>query len=460
MRSPRQALPAALFCLVLAPLARSQDSHYWTNQYGTRATLLGGAVIGSVLDLSGTYYNPGGMSLIEKPETLLAANVFQYPRVTLTGNGQPGVPLYSQNPSPAPSIIAGTIRVSGLKKHWFGYSYLSRQDVEIGASISSTGVRDILPDIPGDEDFAAHFRLDEKVSERWFGLTWSYRVSENVGVGISQYLAVRSHRVNLQEGLETLDSTGQIAMASGSRQYQYRQYRTLSKIGLALDLKNITLGLTVTTPSLAIGGTASTGVNATVVSLDLDGDGRPDDYLAADYQGDQAAYYQTPFSLAGGMTVKIDNISVYWSAEWFDEIPFYAIVDSPPFAGQSTGEMLSTDVTQQLKSVFNVGVGLEWLYSSRFKGYASFTTDYSAKVPGSAANTSLTDWDIHHFFTGAEFSIKKTALTFGLGYSFGSKSIDDRPDIPDIDDIPGMWDPYEGMKFRYANYKLVLGIAI
>ena len=42
MRTPRAGLLVALSCLGLAPLARSQDSHYWTNQYGTRATLLGG----------------------------------------------------------------------------------------------------------------------------------------------------------------------------------------------------------------------------------------------------------------------------------------------------------------------------------------------------------------------------------------------------------------------------------
>ena len=59
MRIIRLPVLAAAACLCLAPFARPQDSHYWTNQYGTRATLLGGAVIGSVLDLSGTYYNPG-----------------------------------------------------------------------------------------------------------------------------------------------------------------------------------------------------------------------------------------------------------------------------------------------------------------------------------------------------------------------------------------------------------------
>ena len=52
-----------------------QDSHYWTNQFGNRARLLGGAVIGSTDDLSAVYYNPGGLALVEKSEILLAVMV-------------------------------------------------------------------------------------------------------------------------------------------------------------------------------------------------------------------------------------------------------------------------------------------------------------------------------------------------------------------------------------------------
>ena len=63
--------------------AKAQDANYWTHQYGSRSTLLGGAVIGSVLDLSATYYNPGALSLIDEPDVLLAAKVFEYPNYTI-----------------------------------------------------------------------------------------------------------------------------------------------------------------------------------------------------------------------------------------------------------------------------------------------------------------------------------------------------------------------------------------
>ncbi len=119
--------------------------------------------------------------------------------------------------------------------------------------------------------------------------------------------------------------------------------------------------------------------------------------------------------------------------------------------------MLSTDVTQELASVINLGLGLEWLYSSRFKGYASFTTDYSAKKRGTETNLSLTDWDIHHLVTGAEFAVKKSALTVGLGLLVRRPGDRQRPAILERAGVDGMWDPFDGLKFRYATYKLIVG---
>lgn len=437
----------------------SQDSHYWTNQYGTRATLLGGAVIGSVLDLSATYYNPGGLSLIDKPGTLMAAKVMQYPRVGLVGGGPESVSLHAFTPGPAPTLLAGTIRLRGLRDHKFAFSYLARQDIKLGVSISETGLRDVFPGAPGEEDFVTQFRLDQKVAEHWFGLTWSYKASKHVGLGVTQYLAVRSHWSTVQESIETRTQANHIAMAFGSRQYSYTHFRTLWKIGLAADFKEVTLGLTLTTPSLDIGGKGTTGMNATLAGLDTDGDGAPDDYLAADYTDGLDSYFQTPFSIAAGMTFKIQKIRIYWSTEWFSAVKPYTVVDAEEFPAQSTGETLSTDVTHELAPVLNFGMGLEWFYSSRFKGYGSFTTDYSAKKTATVTNLGMTDWDIFHIVTGGELRLNKSSLTLGLGYSFGSRELGQRIGVLPQGGVDGLGDPFQGLEFRYAIYKMIIGFA-
>jgi hypothetical protein len=459
MRAPLAVLSVALSCLGLTPLALAQDSHYWTTQYGTRATLLGGAVIGSVLDLSGTYYNPGGMSLIQEPDILMATKVLQYPHVTLAGGERAGVPLNTFSLSPAPSLIAGTFRLRGLPKHWFGYSYLSRQDVKLGVSLSQTGRHDILPDSPGSEGYASQFRIDEKLSEHWFGLTWSLKLLEHVGVGVTQYFAFRTHRALTQELIEALGQDDHLAMALEARQYSYYHLRMLWKIGLAADFKDLTLGLTLTSPGLALAGKGSTGVNSAVAGLDMGGDGASEDFMAADYRQRLPLTYRSPFSLAAGATFKIRQVRFYWSAEWFARVRPYTVIDAPAFAAQSTGEMLSTDVTQELDPTLNWGAGFEWFYSSRFKGYASFTTDYSAKRAGTATNMSITDWNIHHIVTGGEFVLRKFSVTVGLGFSFGGREIGQRPDILARSGIEGLWDPFHDLRFRYGIYKLIGGFA-
>ncbi|MGZ5556355.1 MAG: hypothetical protein ACXWIA_11275 [Candidatus Aminicenantales bacterium] len=460
MRTPRVVMAAGMSLFGLALLARPQDSHYWTNQYGSRATLLGGAVIGSVLDLSGTYYNPGGMSLVEKPHTLMAANVFQYPRVLLARTVPGSIPLNRFSPGPAPVLLAGTVRIRGLSKHWFGYSYLARQSVKLGISSSAAGVRDVLPDLPGPEDYVTQYRLDEKLSESWFGLTWSYKLSKHMGIGVTQYIVHRSQRAITQELVEARSSQNRLAVAIGERQYSYYHFRALWKIGLACDFETITLGFTLTSPSLAIGGSGSTGVNSTSAGLDLNGDGISEDFLASDYRRPLPVTYESPFSLAAGLTFKIHKVRLYWSAEWFARVLPYTVVKAGPFVAQSTGEILSTDVTQELSAVLNWGAGFEWFYAPRFKGYASFTTDDSAKKPGTSTNISLTDWDIHHIVTGGEFFIKKTSVTVGVGFSFGGREVGERPDIIARGGLEGIWDPFKSLKFRYNCYKLIVGFAI
>jgi hypothetical protein len=462
-RSPGKIRRLALFFAALglggAGLASAQDTHYWTYQYGTRATLLGGAVIGSVLDLSGTYYNPGGLSLIEDPETLMAAKVFHYPRVSLTRHGEGGVNINSSNLGPAPSLIAGRFKFKGLGKHWLGYSFLSRQDVKLALAVSSVELRDALPDAPGLETCASEFRMEEKLTEPWFGLTWAYRVRDNVGIGVSQYVTVRTHRGSVHSLVEVLTPENAVALSFASRQYRYVNTRVLWKIGAAFDFKAFTLGLTLTTPSLKLFGRGITGVNATVVGVDLDGDGSTDDFLAADYRDGLGSNFRTPLSLALGTTFKLGEVRLYASAEWFGRSGKYVVVDSEDFAAQSSGETISTDVTHELAAVLNVGVGVEYLLAPKVKTYLSFTTDGSARKPDTDTNLSLTDWNIYHLLTGAELTVRGTSLTVGIGYSFGDREIGRRPGIIVREGLAPLWEAWAGLAFKYSGYKLVAGFA-
>lgn len=452
--------PLVFLALISLPLKGSaQDAHYWTHQYGTRSTLLGGLVIGSVLDLSGTYYNPGGLSLIKDPETVLAAKIFQYPNITLKGLAGGNVDVTSSNLSPAPSLVAGILKFKWLGKHWFGYSVLSRQEVKLGLSGAVIDSRDWIIDSPGDEEVVTDFRLNESLSEPWWGITWSYRITDHFGIGISQYAIFRSHSVNFQTLSEALETDGEIAMTVYKRDFSYSNYRLLWKIGLAFDFDRITLGITFVPPSIKVYGRGASAVNVTVAGQDIDGDGSEDNYMASDFQDGLDSDYRTPLSLGIGITYKLENFRLYGSAEWFGRVDKYKVLSARDFVVQSTGESLPNEVTHELESVLNFGIGMEYTFNPNLKTYLSFTTDFSARRPDTDTNLSVTDWNIYHIMGGTSFKILRYSLTLGLGYSFGRRQMIERRD-PILESLQGsLIGVVSEYEFSYSTLKFLLGFA-
>ena len=109
--------------------------------------------------------------------------------------------------------------------------------------------------------------------------------------------------------------------------------------------------------------------------------------------------------------------------------------------------------------MLNTGIGLEYSHSARFKSSVSFTTDYSARPPETETNLSLTGWSIYHIMAGAEITIKKSALTLGIGYSAGDREIKRLPDVFDGGGFDGLWNPFERLEFQYSSYKLIIGFS-
>jgi len=64
--------------ILLCGSAAARDSHYRSEKYGTLSELLGGAVDGSLQDLSTTFYNTGGHTRLGTQSFLLSAQVFEY----------------------------------------------------------------------------------------------------------------------------------------------------------------------------------------------------------------------------------------------------------------------------------------------------------------------------------------------------------------------------------------------
>src|SRR5262245_35732398 len=107
-------------CTLASPAA-GQDNHYWTTQFGNRARLLGGAVVGSASDLSAVYYNPGALAQIPEKELILSGTMFEYERLRITDALGPGRDLASGRWFLAPSLVAGELRLKALGENRIAY---------------------------------------------------------------------------------------------------------------------------------------------------------------------------------------------------------------------------------------------------------------------------------------------------------------------------------------------------
>lgn len=448
------------FCL----FGFSQDTNYWTYQYGTRANLLGGAVIGSIASLSGVFYNPGGIALIEDPETLLASLVFQYPSFTLKNIGDTGSDLKWSTLRAAPSMVAGSFKFPWLKDNWLGYSVFSRYKIDMLLTGTAVETRDLSSTIPGNETYYSNFNFIEKLDEPWIGISWAFRLNDSLGIGVSQYITLRSHSLRYQSMTQTQSSGNKIAMTFDSREYDYTNYRLLWKLGLIWELEKLTLGVTLTTPSIKIYGRGLAGINISIIGQDINGDGQPNDVILADYQEDLEANFPTPLSIGVGANFSLPKyvlgtLNIYASAEWYAGTDKFSVIktENPP---ESPGIGFSPfDVTHERNSVLNFGIGLAQIFSDKFTCYFSFRTDYSHIKRDSSTNLAVTGADIYHFAGGTTFTFMKSEWTIGIGYSFGQDIIEKRFEPFDSNVKERLIGLIDKLPFEYKNFTFIFGFS-
>jgi hypothetical protein len=416
----------ALTLTVAGSLATSvwaQDNHYWTSQFGNRARLLGGAVVGSATDLSALYYNPGALALVPKPEILLSGTVFQYESVGLANALGPGENLADSRFALVPSLFAGEIQFAGLGENRVGYAFLTRQDSEFRVNQRADITDGFRPSIPGLRFASAGVQYETRLREYWFGGSWSRKIGDRIGFGVSPFVAVRNQRGRSQALTQALGEGGQGGISIRSQDFDYQHWRFLMKAGVSTDWERWKLGLTLTTPSLGLWGSGTSGLDRSVVGQDVDQDGSTATAIATDFQEGLSADYGSPFSLAFGGARSFGRSRIHLSMEWFDGVGLKNVLEPEPFASQSSGETIEYNTKYELDSVLNAAFGLEHRFDSDLQVYAAFSTDFSAAQASSGSNSSLASWDIYHLSGGSTFAVAGQELTLGLIYSFGSSSI-------------------------------------
>ena len=428
----------------------AQDSQYWTLQYGTHSTLLGGAVIGSVSDLGATYYNPGMLALIEDPAFILGGAIYQYTQIKFK-NALPGQrDLTSSSINSTPTLTAGSFRFPGLPKHTFGYSILTRSQSRIEFSfrdavvIGNTGA-------PGNETLNSDFSYLQEIDDDWLGITWAYSPAKKIGIGITPYLSVRSQDANIRTTAFGILPDDNVTNVDILNEFEYDVWRFLTKIGFGYQSGAFSTGITITTPSLQVFGDGESAIRRLV-----SGSPNGNNFVNSDFQENVKANYKSSWTVGSGIGYEIGNTRLHFAFEWFNAVKKFRILETEDFVGQTTGDSIGHNITLELNSLINFGLGAETMLSKNVQLYGSFITDFSAANSRSIRNTTVTNWDLFQFAAGTSFEIKKVELNLGVTHEFGSREVP--PPTSEDNAILGVSDP-EDIKLSTNITKFIFGFA-
>ena len=453
---------AAAFALVLYAFgpARAQDAQYWTNDYGNRARLLGGAMVGSASDLSAVYYNPGRLALLESPEAFLTGYVFNYDHLKLQSsiaNGPEGEGITSSRFDAVAALIAGELRLGFLGDSHLAYSFMNRHNFDIRLTDEVILEEPDLDPSLELELLSGNIGYETKLSEYWAGVTWAKPLGSGIGLGISTFVSVRSQRSRGSVDLQELNDDNEATAYSRLRDYNYDSWRVLPKIGLGWEGDPWSLGLTLTAPGVKLWGSGDETVSETLIGQTEGPDGTLPTRIAVDSQTDIPSTYNSPWAIAIGAAYLFSSSTrAHVSAEWFSRND-RTILDAEPFIPQTGGEPIDPSVVLAMKSIFNLGIGVEHVFSEKLTAYSSFRTDFSGATEPVPTETTFAIWDLFHLGAGVQATVGRSDFTLGLIYARGSETRE-RPVLPGFETEDGLLS--ENTQYTFNRLTLLLGFQL
>jgi hypothetical protein len=422
MLAARFLISVGLLACISGPASRleAQDDRYWRQTYGTESTLLNGAVIGRATDVGTVFYNPAGLADKVDASILITGHVYEYDKISAVGVD----PIAGEQQSlaqsalrPAPSFFGGTIPWKNLGRHRLGYSVLTRQQGDVRNNFRTGGQLN-------GELAQLEFLGINVGNEVWVAPSWAWKATDRFSIGASMFVAVRNQYLRSQITGQTLDDDGNVGLLSSIREFEYDSWRLVPKLGATLDLRPVTLGATVTLPSLRLWGSGSALFNSTSAGIDFNGDGVPDPAFASDLQEDVRSNFKSGLAVGLGAGWDVaSGTTLFVSAEYYARVGPYEVLSTEPFEGQLDGVTRSNPLVHSSRPVTNVAAGVRHRFSPALAGYLSGASDLSAADTSFNVSLSKTLWDLYHVTGGVQFRVSRVDLVVGAGYTFGGEAV-------------------------------------
>jgi len=434
MRKTIMSVIVFLFALQLT----AQDYHYWSEQYGGDASLLGGAAIAGVGDNSAIYYNPAAMAFQSTHQKFsISANAYRMRYVKAEhGLGQ-DLHFDGFNMMVNPQLIAGIIHFKNAPKWRFSYALITKNMYHFKLNTQVSFVSDILESENGEEYFIGNYEFENSILDQWAGIGASFLVSEHFAIGLSHFGIYRNYKYhnNIELTAFPLDTAyHHISEFRSSINFDYWNISGIFKLGLNWNYDKFSIGINLTTPTFRITGSAKEQRIFKIVNLDFVTDV---DFAVIDRETNMASHHRYPGSIGLGVNYVVnEKLVTYFSTEYFLPLAEYYVFSSDihpksypeltePEIEQIFGDAPFISFIEASKQVFNFGVGVRWRYKENLYFLGGFRTDFNHNALGDydlqRVVAESINWDLYH----VSFGIRKTGkkiLTTGLEFLFSPKT--------------------------------------
>ena len=416
-----------------SPLWLVGQGYYNQENFGNRSILLSGNVTGSVDDLGLTYYNPARIALIENPVFSINAKAFQVKSANIENVFGRNNKLSDSRFEGVPSLIAGTFKIEKWENHHFAYAFLSKQRTRLSLNFSEEIDLDAVSiDLADVNRFVGDFKLDNKETDEWFGISWGTKLRDNLSIGVSTFVSIYNYAAIYDLRFASEEDISGVGLYNNEINFGQSSYGVFWKLGLAWKLEKVDLGLNVDFPYLEVYNEGRFRYQQFLSGLDPE----DEDFQYYDFENLDTKRKE-PLGISFGMGIPIKKHKLHFKADWHAGLSEYERIVIP--AVEDGGESFA--FKEELKSVINFGLGAEFYLNEGLNLYASVSTDFSPiessanifdLVEGDDRDANF-DADYMHYGLGVDIKLKKVKLVVGTTYSTASGDFAEPIEFPNPD---------------------------
>lgn len=423
-------------------------NHYWSQNFNSLSSLVGGAVVAGDGDNSSIYYNPATIvemdvgSNVSVAANLFVWNMYRDYNVLGTGNN-----LYNTNFQVQPQFASYTYKPEKGNIS-VAVSILTRLKEDFETNYANSEIIDVLPSLPGEEMYNTSFTYRNKYVDTWVGFGMGQQLKHGFSWGTTLFVSATTliyhfgHSASVYKFPDTINNINYPGVVSESSYFEaikFYQYRLILKAGLAYKIKNWRLGLTVTLPSINV---FTSGRRASRTQLqtnihDSTGQRIPDyQIFSAQDRSELKANFKYPFAVSFGFigTFKQGKQKLYFTTEFFNGIKPYSMVTAeinPNITSPGNYQALPNkdylSYYYKADQVLNIAVGYSWklkhslTFINAFRTDFTYINDLSTEQLDGYNYMKTTDFNIYHYSAGLNFNFKNNNIVAGGQFSYGFK---------------------------------------